>query len=147
MVEPVYQFIFLIIILLLFYCLVRLYQQREKELPPMLSPLYNNSNKEQLTKPSSIEPLDSEMDNLASCQVPTLSSDQCWKSKYFECPVINGTYLQCTNNYIPKPKQYNADCANRTFEMTPYPWKISEDCYYNKIGFNREKEFGKVQYV
>ncbi len=101
-----------------------------------------NNTPETLTQPDN-----SEMDNLAFSQVPTLTTDQCWKSRYFECPVANGSYLQCTNNYIPKPSQYNADCGNRTFEMTPYPWKISEDAYYNKIGFDREKEFGKVKFV
>jgi len=76
---------------------------------------------------------------LNECQVPTLNSEQCYKSSFYECPIVNGNYLQCTNNYIPKPSQYNAECNNRTFEMVPYPWKISENCYYNKINFNREK--------
>ena len=80
------------------------------------------------------------------CNVPTLNTEQCYKSRYFECPIVNGSLLQCTNNYIPKPKEYNADCGNRTFEMVPYPWKISENCYYQKIGFDREKEFGKVKF-
>ena len=86
------------------------------------------------------------LDNLTKCMVPNLTTDQCYKSRYYECPVVNGTYLQCTNNYIPKPNEYNADCGNRTFEMVPYPWKISENCYYNKIGFNRDEEFGKVKF-
>ena len=77
------------------------------------------------------------LDNLKKCQVPTLNTEQCYKSRYFECPIVNGTYLQCTNNYIPKPKEYNSDCRNRTFEMVPYPWKISENCYYDKINFDR----------
>ena len=77
--------------------------------------------------------------NLNSCQVPNLTTEQCYKSRFYECPIVNGSYLQCTNNYIPKPNMYNADCGNRTFEMVPYPWKISENCYYNKIGFNRDK--------
>ena len=80
------------------------------------------------------------------CNVPTLNTEQCYKSRYFECPIVNGSLLQCTNNYIPKPKEYNADCGNRTFEMVPYPWKISENCYYQKIGFDREKEFRKVKF-
>lgn len=83
--------------------------------------------------------------NLNSCQVPNLTTEQCYKSRFYECPIVNGSYLQCTNNYIPKPNMYNADCGNRTFEMVPYPWKISENCYYNKIGFNRNKEFEKVK--
>jgi hypothetical protein len=69
---------------------------------------------------------------LNNCQVPSLNTEQCYKSKFFECPIVNGSYLQCTNNYIPKPDQYNADCGNRTFDMVPYPWKISENCYYDK---------------
>lgn len=77
------------------------------------------------------------MNNLKSCQVPSLNTEQCYKSRYFECPIVNGNYLQCTNNYIPKPKEYNSDCGNRTFEMVPYPWKISENCYYDKINFDR----------
>jgi len=84
--------------------------------------------------------------SLNKCQVPNLNSDQCYKSKFFECPIVNGTYLQCTNNYIPKPEKYNADCSNRTFEMVPYPWKISENCYYNNIGFDRYKKYDKVKF-
>ena len=83
---------------------------------------------------------------LNSCQVPSLNTEQCYKSKFFECPIVNGSYLQCTNNYIPKPNEYNADCSNRTFEMVPYPWKISENCYYNKINFDRNKKYNKVNF-
>ena len=79
---------------------------------------------------------------LNECQVPTLNTEQCYKSREYECPIVNGTYLQCTNNYIPQPNYYNADCGNRTFDMVPYPWKISENCYYNKIGFNSEQIYG-----
>lgn len=89
----------------------------------------------------------SKLNDLRECQVPTLNTEQCYKSRYYECPIINGTYLQCTNNYIPKPNVYNADCGNRTFDMTPYPWKISENCYYNKINFDRNKEFEKVKFI
>jgi hypothetical protein len=88
-----------------------------------------------------------QLDILKKCQVPTLNTEQCYKSRNYECPIVNGSLLQCTNNYIPKPNEYNADCSNRTFEMVPYPWKISENCYYNKIGFNREKTYDKVKYV
>jgi hypothetical protein len=87
------------------------------------------------------------LNKLRDCQVPTLNTEQCYKSRFYECPIVNGSMLQCTNNYVPKPKEYNADCGNRTFEMTPYPWKISENCYYNKIGFDRQKEFDKVKFV
>jgi len=86
-------------------------------------------------------------EELNECQVPTLNTEQCYKSRNYECPIVNGSYLQCTNNYIPSPKHYNADCGNRTFDMVPYPWKISENCYYNKIGFDRNKKYDKVKYV
>jgi hypothetical protein len=86
-------------------------------------------------------------DALAECQVPTLNTEQCYKSREYECPIVNGTYLQCTNNYIPKPNEYNADCGNRTFDMIPAPWKISENCYYNKIKFNRDKKYGLVKFI
>jgi hypothetical protein len=86
-------------------------------------------------------------EQLNECQVPTLNTQQCYKSRNYECPIVNGSYLQCTNNYIPSPKHYNADCGNRTFDMVPYPWKISENCYYNKIGFDRNKKYDKVKYV
>ena len=82
-----------------------------------------------------------EYENLVESSVPTLNTQQCWYSKEFECPPKNGNYLQCTNNYIPKPNQKNCDCSNRTFEMCPYPYKISENEYYKKIGFDRKKEF------
>lgn len=89
----------------------------------------------------------SNLNDLRTCQVPTLNTFQCYRSRYYECPIVNGSMLQCTNNYIPKPNEYNADCGNRTFDMVPYPWKISENCYYNKIGFDRKKEFDKVKFV
>lgn len=82
--------------------------------------------------------------NLINASVPTLNTYQCWLSREFECPTKNGSYLQCTNNYIPKPTEKNCDCGNRTFEMCPYPYKISENKYYNEIGFDRRKEFGKL---
>ena len=78
-----------------------------------------------------------EMRALEECQVPTLNTEQCYKSQEYECPIKNGSYSQCTNNYIPLPKQFNSDCTNRTFEMTPAPWKISENCYYHKMGWKR----------
>ena len=80
-----------------------------------------------------------EYDNLDKCQVPTLNTEQCYKSRFYECPIVNGSYLQCTNNYIPKPDNFNAPCENRTFEMTAYPKKISENCYYTNIGFDKNK--------
>jgi len=84
---------------------------------------------------------------LNTCQVPTLNTQQCYESRQYECPIVNGSYLQCTNNYIPKPNTFNADCGNRTFDMVDYPKKISENCYYNQIGFDREMVYGKVRFI
>ena len=95
----------------------------------------------------SVKEKDSNIKALKECQVPTLNTEQCYKSREFECPIVNGTYLQCTNNYIPKPNEYNADCGNRTFDMVPEPWKISENCYYKKIKFDREKKYGLVTFT
>ena len=70
---------------------------------------------------------------LEECKVPTLNMEQCFWSQYQECPRYNGSYQQCTNNYIPKPNTGNCECNNRTFAMCPDPYKISEKCYYNSI--------------
>lgn len=85
-----------------------------------------------------------EEERLINASVPTLNTYQCWLSKEFECPNKNGSYLQCTNNYIPQPTEKNCDCSNRTFEMCPYPYKISENKYYKEIGFDRKKKYGKL---
>lgn len=70
---------------------------------------------------------------LKECKVPTLNMEQCFWSQYQECPRYNGSYQQCTNNYIPKPNTGNCQCNNRTFAMCPDPYKISEKCYYNNF--------------
>jgi len=130
------QFIIIFVILTLLW--LYLLQIREKNLESIFEEAgFVNSNH----KNQDIENI------LSSCQVPNLNTEQCYKSKFFECPIVNGSYLQCTNNYIPKPNEYNADCSNRTFEMVPYPWKISENCYYNKINFDRNKEYDKVKFI
>lgn len=86
----------------------------------------------------------SKYEQLVDSSVPTLNTYQCWLSKEFECPTKNGSFLQCTNNYIPQPDEKNCDCSNRTFEMCPFPYKISENKYYKEIGFDREKKYGKL---
>jgi len=63
------------------------------------------------------------------CQVPSLNTEQCFKSKYNECSNINGSYSQCTNNIMPK--NTHALCENRTFEMTSPEKKVSQNCYMN----------------
>jgi hypothetical protein len=140
----IYYFIFVVLLLIILW--IGLLQLRKKNIEIVLeetgftnysSTIYNNQHE--------YTPANEEA--LKACQVPTLNSEQCYKSREYECPIVNGTYLQCTNNYIPKPSEYNADCGNRTFEMVPPPWKISENCYYDKIKFNREKTYKKVRFV
>ena len=128
------QFIIFFVILILLW--LYLLQIREKNLEIIFEEagFINNAN------------INENENILNTCQVPSLNTEQCYKSKFFECPIVNGSYLQCTNNYIPKPNEYNADCSNRTFEMVPYPWKISENCYYNKINFDRNKKYNKVNF-
>jgi hypothetical protein len=140
----IYYFIFVVLLLIILW--IGLLQLRKKNIEIVLeetgftnysSTIYNNQHE--------YTPANEEA--LKACQVPTLNSEQCYKSREYECPIVNGTYLQCTNNYIPKPSEYNADCGNRTFEMVPFPWKISENCYYDKIKFNRDKTYKKVRFV
>lgn len=73
----------------------------------------------------------SQNDLLKMCQVPTLNMNQCFQNKFIKCPNINGSYDQCTNNNLPNPDEKNCPCMNRTFEMCPSPFKISEKCYNN----------------
>jgi hypothetical protein len=119
-----FTIILIIIIILLFQYFNYLDSYRKK----IIKDNFNNNNN-----------FNKELSVLNKCQVPTLNTEQCYKSKYYECPIVNGSYSQCTNNYIPKPNNFNAPCENRTFEMTPYPEKISENCYYTNIGFDKNK--------
>ena len=140
-----YLFIFLIIILILLFSVIR--QKNMNYLHQVQDPIiFEESSIINQEENSNIDFMNnSELDNLTKCQVPSLNTEQCYKSRFYECPIVNGSHLQCTNNYIPQPTQYNADCGNRTFEMVPYPWKISENCYYNKINFDRNKKYGIIQ--
>jgi hypothetical protein len=70
--------------------------------------------------------------NLLACQMPPTTQQHAWDSKVFLCPYSNGSYAQCTNNYVPTYEKENCDPMNRTFEMCPTPYQISECCYYNK---------------
>lgn len=89
----------------------------------------------------------SEEDAFVRCHVPTLNTQQCWQSRYFECPVINGSYKQCTNNYIRLPRKGNAPCevGRMGFEMAPPKLKLSENCYYQstKLISEQNKDMNK----
>ncbi len=89
----------------------------------------------------------SEEDAFVRCHVPTLNTQECWQSRYFECPVTNGSYAQCTNNYIRLPKGSNAPCetGRAGFEMAPPKMKLSENCYYQstKLISQQNKDMNK----
>ena len=70
----------------------------------------------------------SEFENVNECRVPTLSTGQCFKSRFFPCNPKNGSFEQCTNNIMPK--NFNALCENRAFEMAKPEHKVSENCAY-----------------
>ena len=77
----------------------------------------------------------SEEDAFVRCHVPALNTQQCWQSRHFECPVTNGSYAQCTNNYIRLPKNGNTPCETGgagfdPFWTAPPKMKLSENCYY-----------------
>ena len=95
---------------------------------------YKNTNK--------ISTKMNKIDVLKMCQVPTLNMSQCYYNQFNKCPNINGSYDQCTNNYIPNPSEKNCPCMNRTFEMCPPPFKISEKCYnnYHKDKLNKNND-------
>ena len=140
----IYYFIFIVLLLIILW--IGLLQLRKNNIEIVLEEAgFTNYSNTVYNNQHEYTPANEEA--LKACQVPSLNTEQCYKSREYECPIVNGSYLQCTNNYIPKPSEYNADCGNRTFEMVPPPWKISENCYYDKIKFNREKTYKKVRFV
>lgn len=70
---------------------------------------------------------------LKESKIPTQNMEGCYVNKYEVCPNLNGSFVQCTNNFLPLPREDNCDCFNRTFEMCPSPYKISEKKYYNLV--------------
>lgn len=137
----IYCIYLLFVILLICYILLD-YQVEESKKKIKYNQLKNNYLfiQKNFKNPYKINHFDNKkIKALKKCQVPTLNTEQCYKSTEYECPIVNGSYLQCTNNYIPKPTEFNAPCNNRTFEMTQPQEKISENCYYNQIGWNRDQ--------
>ena len=65
----------------------------------------------------------------SAAKMPDVGSLKCLLTEYNRCPKFDGSYKQCTNNYIPTPKFGNCPCHNRTFEMCPQKWKVAENVY------------------
>jgi hypothetical protein len=82
---------------------------------------------------------------MIQCQRPPTTQEHAWYSKAFLCPPSNGSYQQCTNHYIPTFEKENCDPMNRTYEMCPYPYAISEACYYKNTTKKEYETYGKDQ--
>lgn len=67
------------------------------------------------------------------CHIPDVSQQLCYYTENDLCPKYNGSYKQCTNNYLPAQNTKTCPCNNRTFEMCPYKYKVSQSCVTNKI--------------
>lgn len=76
---------------------------------------------------------------MKKCKVPDLSQQLCYYTQDPLCPRYNGSYKQCTNNYLPAQNTETCPCHNRSFEMCPLKYKVSQRCVNNEIkGCNRE---------
>lgn len=129
----------IIFIYLIFFILVILYlliDNRNNKLKHNID--YNKltnkikfSNRKKKYKNKSLFSIKNNNDNyLDYCEVPTLNTEQCLKSKFYECCNENGSYQQCTNNILPT--NFHALCENRAFEMAIQENKISQNCF-NKL--------------
>lgn len=73
------------------------------------------------------------------CRIPTIPSEESYKTELNNCsyrmrpPNYNtgdlGNYTQCTNNNLDAPNNLPCVTNNRTFDMCPAPYKISNSCY------------------
>jgi len=66
-----------------------------------------------------------------SCYNDPLTLAKCWATKDFPCPMNNGSYMQCTNNY--KRDVNIADCLERTYYYSPKDERLSEKCVYKNV--------------
>jgi len=66
-----------------------------------------------------------------SCYNEPLRSDKCWATQVFPCPKYNGSYMQCTNNFIHPVNMTN--CQERSYEYAPKDERLSEKCVYQNV--------------
>ena len=76
----------------------------------------------------------------AAAKIPDVGGMKCLLTEYNRCPKFDGSYKQCTNNYIPEPQYGNCPCHNRTFEMCPQKWKVAESVYEEGAAACKPKE-------
>jgi len=72
-------------------------------------------------------------DILLKNQVPVFNMEQCYNNRFEQCNPYNGSYQQCTNNYIPQPKSNYCQCRNRNNELCPYPYRVSNLGLYKDL--------------
>lgn len=65
-------------------------------------------------------------------QSPTLTSEGYYRKRFEQCNPYNGSYCQCTNNYIPLPTVGMCQAYNRGMEVCPYPYKVPPADVYEK---------------
>lgn len=72
-------------------------------------------------------------DILQKNQAPVFNMEQCYLNRFEQCNPYNGSYRQCTNNYIPQPKTNHCQCRNRSNELCPSPYRVSELGMYRDL--------------
>lgn len=70
---------------------------------------------------------------MTKCRIPDVNQQLCYFTKDPLCPRYNGSYKQCTNNYLPPQNTPTCPCNNRTFRLCPLKYKVSQRCVNNKI--------------
>lgn len=122
----IYLIYIIFIVLILFYILI---DNRNENVKNKIR--LNNLKNKIILKRNNVKNIMNQNSNniLNYCNVPVLNTEQCFKSRYYRCPNTDGSYVQCTNNYLPAPDNFNALCENRTFEMIESDKRISENCY------------------
>lgn len=74
------------------------------------------------------------------CQSGALTSQQCWEQRVFKCPRYNGSYKQCTNNYVPEPRSNYCSCTGFR-DVCPWPYELNSTCFNKEVGNPIPKEF------
>lgn len=81
------------------------------------------------------------------CQSGDLTAQRCWEQRVFQCPRINGSYKQCTNNYVPQPLTNYCSCEGNR-DVCPWPYKINSQCFvHGKRGNKTPQEFEHPTFI
>lgn len=70
--------------------------------------------------------------SIKESQIPTLTSEGYYRNRFEQCNPYNGSYCQCTNNYVPLPTVGYCQPYNRGMEVCPYPYKVSSAGVYQR---------------